>query len=534
MEATFTSQGKARPSVFSNTALHSVALQDCLFLSLIVLLSLILYVQRLGFYSDDWAFLGMFSNSQDQSIFGLFQSLYKESNARTRPGLVLYLSGLYWLFGLHPLGYHVVNAVVFNALILLFYLTLRRLGQPRLLTLAVPLVYALLPNYSTDRFWYAAFQANLSMALYFLSSYSDLRALEARSARLWGWQLLSIFCLLASILSYEITVPLFAFNIFFIGYLIYRSRALASSGPKARTILLAFQAAKLLTLAVVVLFKWLTTTHGIAQPGGMLTQIIKVVRGAIHINYVSYGPGLLRALWRIFYYYPDREMFALAGLLALAIFCYLYYTISKSGNEWPSITFWLKVIVSGLFFVGLGYAIYVSTRDFMLAKTGILNRVSIAAAVGVAVSLVGGFGLVSTLLRSDLLRKIVFSLSVALICTSGFLCINTLASMWAGAYRQEQEVLADIQSRFPTLPAGSTLLLDGVCPYVGPAIVFESSWDLEGALRTSYRNPTLKANVISPRIKIEEDGLSTHLYSESFRYPYGEKLLLYNFDQKKI
>jgi MFS family permease len=63
------------------------------------------------------------------------------------------LIGLYSLFQLEPLGYHVVNIAVLAATAVLFYLSLRRLGIPRFLTLTIPLVFALLPHYSTDRFW---------------------------------------------------------------------------------------------------------------------------------------------------------------------------------------------------------------------------------------------------------------------------------------------------------------------------------------------------------------------------------------------
>lgn len=101
---------------------------------------------------------------------------------------------------------------------LLFYITLRELGQPRLLTLTVPLVYVLLPHYSTDRFWIAAFQANLSIALYFLSLYADLRVLQAQAARMWTWKLLSIACLLGSTLAYEVVLPLFLLNVVLVWY----------------------------------------------------------------------------------------------------------------------------------------------------------------------------------------------------------------------------------------------------------------------------------------------------------------------------
>jgi hypothetical protein len=151
--------------------------------------------------------------------------------------------------------------------------------------------------------------------------------------------------------------------------------------------------------------------------------------------------------------------------------------------------------------------------------------------------LVGGLGWVSTLLPSYSLRRISFCVLVALLCVSGFLINNTLASFWVAASRQQQEILTDIRDHVPTLPAGSTLILDGTCSYIGPGIVFESAWDLRGALRIIYGDASLQADVVSPRLTIGEQGLSTYIYNPAYytkNYPYHEKLVLYNFGRKEI
>ncbi|MDH4135567.1 MAG: hypothetical protein OEW09_02465, partial [Anaerolineae bacterium] len=144
-----------------------------------------------------------------------------------------------------------------------------------------------------------------------------------------------------------------------------------------------------------------------------------------------------------------------------------------------------------------------------------------------------GIGWVSTFLPSGQLRRCFFCMVVALLCTSGFLVINTIASFWIAAYRQEQEVLADIRQQFPTLPAGSTLILDGVCPYVGPAIVFERNWDLTGALLMVYRDDSLRADVVTPSLEVTEDGLTKSLYCGAIvnHHPY-KKLFVYHVGRK--
>jgi hypothetical protein len=153
--------------------------------------------------------------------------------------------------------------------------------------------------------------------------------------------------------------------------------------------------------------------------------------------------------------------------------------------------------------------------------------------VGVALSMVGAAGLASGLWNSNELAKYSFCLLITLLCASGYLINNTIASFWIGAYRAEKTVLADIRERIPKLPVGSTFILDGVCPYIGPAIVFESSWDLAGSLAAIYSDQTLRADVVTPTMKVKEDGIHQWLYGEEHRYPY-DNLFVYHFAQKSL
>ena len=111
---------------------------------------------------------------------------------------------------------------------------------------------------------------------------------------------------------------------------------------------------------------------------------------------------------------------------------------------------------------------------------------------------------------------------------SGVLAVNAIAQYWVEAYQTERTVLAGVRQRFPTLAPHSVLILDGVCPYTGPAIVFESDWDLAGALQVMYRDPTLGANVVTPRLHVGERDLTFTLYSWPTRYPYSSRLFVYD------
>src|SRR4029453_16256485 len=95
-----------------------------------------------------------------------------------------------------------------------------------------------------------------------------------------------------------------------------------------------------------------------------------------------------------------------------------------------------------------------------------------------------------------------------------------LATFWIAAWQRQRQVVGNIRQALPELAPGTTLILDGVCPYLGPAIVFESSWDLAGALRVVYGDRTLHADVTTGRFSIHDDGLRTRIYHASQFSPY--------------
>lgn len=181
--------------------------EDGLFLAGVVLLSAVLYVPTLGFSGDDWTYLGYAHTAEDPSFFGVFRDMFGP-HLRMRPVQFLYIAALYKVFGMEPLGYHIVNTLVLAVGAVLFYLVLRRVGVSRLFAVAVPLVYALLPHYSTNRMWMAAFQIGLSMTLYFLSLYADLRAGAELSPRYSVWKPVALLALVAGTLAYELFLPL--------------------------------------------------------------------------------------------------------------------------------------------------------------------------------------------------------------------------------------------------------------------------------------------------------------------------------------
>lgn len=517
---------------------------DTVFLSLVATLSLVLYTGGLGFYSDDWAFLGSMSTASDPSMFGLVNALAVHTPLWMRPVQWLYLALLYWLFGAHPLGWHVVNASVFTAGVVLLRFVLGGLGYPRLLALAVPAIYASLPHYSTDRFWVAAMQANLSITLYLLSFLAALRGVRVRGRRRWGWIALAVVGLIGSTLAYEVALPLFILNIGVAWRLRQRAAVMEGEVGGWTGAFRAMPVAQIVALLVVVIFKTYMTITTRMGPGSTLwahfgwifERAIALDHGPedyglnlitlLSVTYGTYGVGLPRVAWKLAVEHPDPIVLALGMGVGCLVGGYLW-RVARSADRLPSARTMRGLVGHGVLVSGLGYAIFLTSGALQLTTTGVGNRTAIAAAIGVAASFVGVLGWAVAGLFRQRLRAGVFCCLVGLLGMHGFVINNTLASFWKAAADRQAEVLSAIRLEFAALPPGSTVIVDGVCPYVGPAVVFESCWDLAGALKTLYRDGSLKGDVVSAKLRVEAHGISTFVYDVRCVHPY-QNLIVYN------
>jgi len=193
----------------------------------------------------------------------------------------------------------------------------------------------------------------------------------------------------------------------------------------------------------------------------------------------------------------------------------------------------LFLIGFGMAVFALGYAIPASIGARQTSPTGMSNRINGAAAIGVALAFVGFVGLFSSCFRKQEVQRNLFCGLIALLFASNIIVNETIASFWVRANKRQQTILQAIYRSFPQLRPGSIVLLDGVCPYDGPAIVFESYYDLWGALASHYHDLTLRADVLTSELRVGTAGISIFLYNWS-NYPYGENVFVYRFDHGMV
>ena len=499
---------------------------DLAMLLILATLSVAPYVLKIAFYSDDWGFLSMFLNSADQSLSGLLAAQYQNANLRMRPLQMVYKAVLFRAFGLSPVGYQIVNAAVLASAVLLIYAIACDVGLPRTVARAVAAVYLLLPNYSTDRFWFAAFGYTLTSALFLLSTYASLRAL--RGDRFVLWFGVALLTLAASLLGMEIVFPL---SLLLPAVLWLRARSLFPDGLRAHlgtaNMVLLF-ACPMVTLAAAL---WYKAENAVgAAPADML-RLVRLTIGALSVNFGTFGLALPHTTaWSI------RQLTPVALVLPCILGALVFVWLLQGDPPPGSRRFWMLVIAAGAVVFALDTAIFVVTPRIGFWSTGISNRVWIAASLGMAAVLVGVAGWWTSLFRG--LARPLFSASVALLCLSGFVINVAIAQYWIAAWPQQLDVLGRMQRALPHPRSGTTLLLYGACPYIGSAIVFESWWDFAGARKVLYRDPTLTGDVLddarSGRFGITDDGIWTRLYGELRFYRFGPNLLLLDYQSEAV
>jgi hypothetical protein len=503
--------------------------RDSLFVFLIVVGSVAPYLRGLGFYSDDWSFLADMTGSREPTIWSAFEALYRDV-MRMRPVQIFVLAVLFRLFKLDPLGYHVVNTALLGVGAVLCYLVCRELGIGRHIALAIALVFGVLPHYSTDRFWVATIQVTLAMTLYLLSFHADLRATRSTATDSWGWRGLALAAMIASVLAYEVFLPFFFLNAVLAA--VQARRAVRVGGRPVPTavrlpVLLATTA---LMLLPVLLWKLQAAAPRLASQtiGQKVAAFGRLIKTAVAVSYGEYGIRLPLIVVRILRHYPSVTVSATALATASIVFMYMWCVTRETGNQGRSAAAAAAALMGtgfGIFF--LGHVVFFYTQNADYSTTGINNRVAIAAALGIALGWVGAIVAIVAPITRERLRNAAFAGGVAAAAGVSVLIVDTIGLFWVEAYRQEQQVLHEISRAFPHLPPETTLILDGVCPYVGPAVVFDANWDLAGALRIMYRDDTIRADIVTPNLRVEETGLKVSTYGAVIEYPY-RRLLLYH------
>jgi hypothetical protein len=489
----------------------------------ITFISAVPYLSHLGFYSDDWGLLARFSVSGTQSFAALVHDIFPG-----RPIQGVYLTLLFRAFGLNPFGYHLVNTAVLAASAALLSSLLLRLGIGRAPSFATTIVFVLLPQLSTVRVWYAAFQVPLSLALMLISMHCQLSFCCSGKIR---WAAGAILAAVLSVGAYEIFAPLIAGFALSLVFLRWRRSNRMDNGPIA--------AAAVVLVLMILAFVYKVAFSGRAGPIADPQRYLLGVHQLFRLDYdwrVDSGLNIV-ATPRTHFWAPVHGWSAGAGALlrggaglevsAIALFIagVVVWRLSvRTGGTRAE--FSLRLLILGIAAFLLGNATFLVVPAVVFTSTGMDNRVQVAAALGVAMIFVALISYVTDAIPLGR-RGIVFCAVIAVVSASAFARLSAIERYWANAPVLQRVVLNAARTDLQNLPANSTVILDGVCPYYGPAVVYETSWDVGGALTLALGRP-LAGDAVSPRMSMTAQGLQTSMYKIPSFYPYGRALFIYN------
>lgn len=487
----------------------------------LTLLPVLAALPRLGLYSDDYGMFLGFEQLRGQPLPQLLASVIEKYSAR--PGQGLASAFLYFAFGLDPLPYLLVETALVAASAVLLWSLLRRLGIQPTIAFGAAAIFCLLPQLSTVRLWFAALCVAAAMLFFLIGALSLLRWLDDRRA---AWSLAAFVSWGLSLSFYELFVPFMLLMLAYAGW----ARA---SGWRPASLLSA--ARPLLPHALLIVAVLGVKALVSDRVDGWHVKYVALQ--ALKLDYdreteFGFNPGAF-----LFTNYVETFAFPLRSLpffesghttqLACALIAAALVAAAMSRCDWhvKSGTAW-RALGIGLGASLAGYGIFVLTGATSFTTSGIGNRTAVASAMGVALAASAGLVL-ATRLAPSWARRGLGSGLFALVAFVMTLATARIAEHWAGAYAKQQAILASARQDLDWLPAGSTILLDGVCPYDGPAIVFETDWDVSGALSLALGRP-LAGTIITGTTRFGRKGVLAPIYAIPNLYRYGPTTYAYN------
>ena len=428
-----------------------------------------------GFYNDDWAYLVAYRYSDG----GVLGALGAFSWLSFRPVGVVYWPLLYAILGTQPSGYLAWTVALAVLLSSCLYALLRTLGMERLHAGIIAALVLLFPAADSTRLWLNASISSLGIVFYLLGTLIAVRGLATSRRRGWVFHAGAVCLYLLAIWTYEATAGPILLSL-----LLYRLRT-AWRPALARW---------LVDVAVIGASVVVLGSRSWHEPQALSAQVghaARIAREALSILTSAALP-----LGK-----PGTVATAalLAGLAAAGVV--VWRLLDERDPARGELRRWLAIAVAGGVALGAGYLAYVPADADVYSplRPGQHNRVNNLASIGY-VTLVYSLVIVAgTLLFRGLSGRVAWGAAFALLagCMIAFGYVQRLerhAAHWDRSARMQEQVLASVRGAVPRPPRGAVLYTFGHPTEAAPGVpVFSAAWDLDGAVKVTWDDPSLAA-----------------------------------------
>lgn len=435
------------------------------------------HLHRGSFYYDDWA------NSAITHYSGGFGGAINAFWHTTsyRPLLVLYEPVVHTIFGDHQhalLLWAIVLAALMSAS---FYVFLRTLNVERVHAAILGALVMLFPLSDSLRLWTTSSVVYLALSFYLIGTVVALHGLQRQPGRgATGLHAVAIVLYLLSIFTYEIAAPAILLSLAF-----YRREV---AWKRAIRWWLCDVVAAVLALVLVTSGTTSLITPGTPQKvlslGGELNHVKTIADQGLHVLAQAAEPFGSPA-WPV----------VLAILAAVAVAGLATLSRLPAGHEARTLLRrWLFIWVAAIVAIIVGYVMIVPANPYYSPlEPGVGNRVNAFSALGYVTLIYATFMILATVLTGS--RRVARPVRIAVV---GVLVVVLAAGyvhrltddqhVWDRASEDQLHLLAVLKQGIPHPPANSTLYTVDYPAWTGPGIpVFASSWDLNGAVKVTYR-----------------------------------------------
>jgi hypothetical protein len=427
-----------------------------------------------GFTIDDWGHAASARYFRDE----IFASYWAFTGHR--PILAIYVPFTYIVFGSHEwihLAWSILLAVAMSTAL---FALLRRLAIPALHASLIALLVLLFPWSDSIRFWGTAGHISLVIALGISGIVVALRGFEDRAGgritREKALHACAVVLYAASVLTYEIA----GIALLFAGAL-YLTRA---PWPVVR-VRWAIDAA-----VVTACLAWTAIKGDRVQSS--LQEMLE------HAKQLADGSITLLAQATVPFATVNRWV-AAAILAAIVLVATIVWGLRPSNADVDStLRRWLIAFWTGVVVAALGWVLYIPANPYYQnISPGVGNRTNGLAAIGVVIVIYSAIALLATLLTqrarrvSQMAAFLTVAFAVPLVIGYGH-DIRSDQRAWADADKESDRMLSSIKTALPNPPPGSTIYsFDYPGSQVLGIVIFAYQWDLNGAIKLTYDNPTL-------------------------------------------
>jgi hypothetical protein len=427
------------------------------------------HIRNGGFYYDDWSNA---STYRFEGFWELGDHLWRDV-IPGRPVLAYLLPVPFALFGsntaLH-LALAVCLAVFASAC---FFLFLRALGLERLHAGAIAVLSLVFPWSDAARLWPTASVNNVAIAAYFIGGLFALRALGTTGRRAVLLQVVALLAYLLSVLTYEAAAAAILLSI-----LLYRTRA-----QRRRAFLhwAADAAVVLVWLSVSVVLT--SRVRHVGSVADRVRDIPRFARDGLSILAESFLPSAVVS--------PAAKAVVLLVIAAL-----LGWALALARDpERVGLRLWLHRAAGAAVGVMAAYVMFLGSTLYP-TSSGVNNRSNTFAGFAFA-ALIYSLVMVASSIHLGRGRRITRAVVVIATLTviSGFVQrVDADINRYDRATALQTEALSELRRLLPALPRGSTVYLFGYPAQTAPGIpIFWGRWDLAGAVRLKWHDPSLSA-----------------------------------------